>query len=541
MYPLHLTESYCAPQADRPLREVTIGALLEEAAQRWPSREALVEAHADGRSGRRYTYADLAAEAERLAAALLTRYAPGERIAVWSPNSPEWVLLEFAAALAGLTLVTVNPAYQAKELSFVLQQSESAGLFRVAEFRGNPMARIADEVSAGVPTLREIVDLEDAAGLFARGAATRPRPTVAPDDPAQIQYTSGTTGFPKGAVLSHRSLTNNARFALERLGLAEGDTYLNMMPMFHTTGCSICLLGCVQLGLRLVLARLFVAELMLALIERERVNALIAVPTMLIAMLEAHAMRPRDTASLACVLSGGSMVPPELVRRIEESFGCRFTIIYGQTETSPGLTQTRADDPWAERTETIGQAYPHTELSIRDPATNAVLPIGTVGEICSRGYSTMLGYNDNPEATAKTIDAAGWLHTGDLGTMDRRGFVRITGRVKDMIIRGGENLFPVEIENVLIEHPDVAEAAVVGVPDPHWGEIAICFLRPRGAALLAAADLVRHVRRDLAAPKTPAHWIVLDAFPLTGSGKIQKFVLRERWLAGDYAGRELPK
>jgi fatty-acyl-CoA synthase len=277
---------------------------------------------------------------------------------------------------------------------------------------------------------------------------------------------------------------------------------------------------------------------MLAVIERERINHTVGVPTMLVAMLEAHARTARDTTSLRTVLCGGAMVPPELTRRIEDTFGCAFSIVYGQTETSPGLTHSRPDDPRTERTETIGQPLPQTELSIRDPH-NAVVPVGTVGEICARGYCNMLAYNDNPEATAKTIDAEAWLHTGDLGTMDERGFVRITGRLKDMIIRGGENIFPAEIENALIAHPGIAEVAVVGVPDPHWGEIAICFLRARADASLDAADLVRHVRRDLAAPKTPAHWIVLDAFPLTGSGKVQKFVLRDRYIAGDYAGREL--
>jgi fatty-acyl-CoA synthase len=282
------------------------------------------------------------------------------------------------------------------------------------------------------------------------------------------------------------------------------------------------------------MARQFDPANMLALIEREHVNLMIAVPTMLIALLEAQARLPRDTASLRVVLSGGAMVPPELAVRIEKTFGCAFTIIYGQTETSPGLTQTRLDDPEPERVETIGQAYPHTELSIRDTSNNRVVPIGGVGEICARAYSVMIGYNDNPEATARTIDPDGWLHTGDLGTMDANGFVRITGRVKDMIIRGGENIFPAEIENVLITHPGIAEVAVVGVPDPRWGEVAICFLRARAGATLDCADLARHVRGELAAPKTPAQWIVLDAFPLTGSGKIQKFVLRDRYLAGDF-------
>ena len=539
MYPVTLDMAYFPAQHDETIRDTTIGSVLIEAATEAPDAEALVEARADGSIGRRFTYSQLFSEAERLADSLASRYAPGERIAIWSPNTPEWALLEFAAALAGLVLVTVNPAYQAKELAYVLQQSRSTGLFLVRECRGNPMAEIAREVCADLAQIREVIDLDDHAALFAMDGPAPVRREVHPDDPAQVQYTSGTTGFPKGAVLSHRSLTNNARFSMSRMGAQRGDTYLNVMPMFHTVGCSIGLLGSVQLRCRLLMARLFEPVSVMALIETERVALVIAVPTMLIAMLEAHARQPRDTQSLRMVVSGGAMVPPELITRLQEAFGCNFTIIFGQTETSPVLTQTRASDGWTERVETIGQAIPNTELSVRDSGNNQVVAIDAIGEICARGYCNMLGYNDNPDATARAIDADGWLHTGDLGTMDARGYLRITGRLKDMIIRGGENMFPAEIENALITHPDIAEVAVVGVPDPRWGEIVIAFLRPRAATQLLVADLVRHVRRDLAAPKTPAHWIVLDAFPLTGSGKIQKFVLRDRYLAGDYSGQVL--
>jgi fatty-acyl-CoA synthase len=537
MYPVTLVESYFPAQHDDPVLDTTVGGILRDAAAQYPDAEALVEARADGSIGRRWTYRELHADAERLADALLSRYASGERIAIWAPNAPEWVLLEFAAGIAGITLVTVNPAYQTKELAYVLQQSRSVGLFLVKEFRGNPMLEIARTVCAELPSVREIIDVQDAAAFFARGNAAHARPEIAPDDPVQIQYTSGTTGFPKGAVLSHRNLTNNARYSMQRMGVAAGDTYLNVMPMFHCTGCSLGVLGVMQCRARLILARQFEPRNMLTLIENERVTQFVAVPTMLIAMLEAYPHEPRDTGSLRLVTSGGSMVPPELIARIQDSFGCGFTIIYGQTETSPVITQTRLDDPWTERTETIGQPCPQTDVSIRDLVANAAVPIDTVGEICARGYCVMLEYNDNPEATAKTIDSDGWLHTGDLGTMDSNGFVRITGRVKDMIIRGGENIFPAEVENVLITHPGVAEVAVVGVPDPFWGEVSVAFVRARPGVELSAADLVRHVRAELAAPKTPAHWIVLEAFPLTGSGKIQKFVLRDRYLAGEYPNR----
>ncbi len=539
MYTVALTHSYFPAQADAEVLPTTVGNILQAAAVDAPDALALTEAKADGSIGRSWTYRELRSDAERLAGSLTTRFEPGDRIAVWSPNTPEWAILEFAAAMAGLTLVTVNPAYQAKELRYVLEQSRSVGLFLVQEFRGNHMRAIAETVRTTLPALRHLIDLDDAPALYAMERPASPLPNVAPDDPAQIQYTSGTTGFPKGAVLSHRSLTNNARFCLGRMDARRGDTYLNAMPMFHTTGCAIGLLGSVQWRCRLIMAKLFDPMNMNAIVEQERVNLAIAVPTMLIGLLEAYERHPRDMSSLRIVVSGGAMVPPELVRKVQDTFGCRFAIIYGQTETSPGLTQTRLTDAFADQTGTIGQAFPQTELSVRDTATNAVVPIDVVGEICARGYCNMIEYNDNPDATAKTIDSDSWLHTGDLGTMDGRGFLRITGRVKDMIIRGGENLFPAEIENVMVTHPGVAEVAVVGAPDPKWGEIAICFLRANVGAQLTKVDLVQHVRRDLAAPKTPAHWIVVEAFPLTASGKIQKFVLRDKYLAGDYAGQTL--
>jgi fatty-acyl-CoA synthase len=535
MYKVALSDSHFPAQTDDNLRETTVGGVLESSARRWPDTPALVEAKPDGSMGRGWTFRQLHEDAERLALALASRFASGERIAVWSPNSPEWAILEFAAARAGLTLVTVNPSYQAKELRYVLAQSRTAGLFLVREFHGNPMADIARQACADLPGLRHVIDLDDADTLFAHEGSPRPLPRVDSGDAAQIQYTSGTTGLPKGALLSHRALTNNARFVLARMGARERDTYLNVMPMFHVSGCSAGLLGSVQWGCRLIMVKeKFDPTITNTIITHERANLMFAAPTMLIGMLEAHERNPRDMSSLRIIMAGGAMVPPELVRSVEREFGCPLAIVYGQTETSGGLTQARLVDSLEDRIETCGQAHPQTELSIRNVSTNAAVQVGTVGEICARGYCKMIGYNDNPKATAETIDSEGWLHTGDLGTMDSRGYLRVTGRLKEMIIRGGENLFPVEIENVLIEHPAIAEVAVVGVPDPKWGEIAVCFLRVQGGSVPAKGDLIGHLRRDLAAPKTPAHWIVVESFPLTTSGKIQKFVLRERYIAGDF-------
>jgi fatty-acyl-CoA synthase len=534
LYSVNLKQSYFPAQADDQVLETTVGGVLRAQAQATPDAEALVEADLTGELRRRWTYGELLADAERLARALLSRYRPGERIAVWAPNIPEWVILEYAAGLAGLVLVTANPAYRPRELQFVLEQSRAAGLFIVGEYRGNPMAAIAAEVAAQVPALSEVIDLEDAAALFAGFDPTKALPTVGPDDAVQIQYTSGTTGFPKGAVLHHRGLTNNARFGHSRYGARKGVTSLNFMPMFHTAGCGMATLGACQAGMRMILAKLFDPGRMLDIIEAERVDISLGVPTMLVGLLEAQAARPRDVSSLRLMGSGGSMVPPDLNRRVREAFDCEFQTVYGQTESSPLLTQTQSDDALDDALHTVGQPMPWTEISIRDPRTNAIQPIGVVGEICARSYSVMLEYNDNPEATAKAIDADGWLHTGDLGTLDARGYVRITGRVKEMIIRGGENLFPAEIENVLLEHPDVAEAAVVGAPDERWGEIVIGFVRLAAGARLDRAALVAHCRERISPQKTPAHWIAVQDWPLTGSGKIQKFVLRDRFVAGEF-------
>lgn len=531
MYSLELTESYCPAQLDQPLIESTVGSVLREAAARTPQAPALHEVDSNGELARLWTYAELLEDSERLAHALLTRYQPGERVAVWAPNTPEWVIVEFAFALAGLVLVTVNPGYQPRELKYVLEQSRSAGLFLINEYRGNPMGRIAAEVVADIPAIREVVNMDDHAALFREAGPLGPLPQVRPRDKVQIQYTSGTTGFPKGVVLHHHGITNNARHGFDRMGMDHGAAILVIMPLFHTGGCGIAVLGGVQFGCRMILPRQFEPQKANALIESEGVIGMMGVPTMLIAMLEADTAIPRNFASVRFAGSGGSMVPPELIRQIMDRLGCAFYTVYGQTEASPLLTQTRPNDPLDDILHTVGQAMPQTELSIRDPQSNAVVPVDVVGEICARGYSLMLGYNDNPEATAATIDAEGWLHTGDLGTMDSRGFVKVTGRVKEMIIRGGENLFPAEIENILLEHDDIAEVAVVGVPDPKFGEAVAAFVRLSAGARFDPAALVAHCRSNMAAQKTPTHWIEVSEWPLTGSGKIQKFALRDQWVA----------
>ncbi|QZD87903.1 class I adenylate-forming enzyme family protein [Qipengyuania psychrotolerans] len=534
MYDVHLAESHFPAQTDLDLRETTVSSILRFAAQKWPDEIALHEVDEAGTDGRTWTYAQLLADCEKLADALLTRFRPGERLVVWSPNIPEWILCEYAFGIAGLVLVTGNPGYQERELAYVTEQSGAVGLFIVESFRGNPMGEIARRVAEQNEAVREVVNLQDHDALFAKGSQSNQRPEVTPQDIAQIQYTSGSTGFPKGVLLHHYGLTNNSRHAFERIGMEEKMTGLLVAPLFHTTGCAVTVLGACQSGARLVVPPMFDPNLANLLVEREKVQSIIGVPTMYMMMLEVDDANPRDLTSIEVVGAGGSMVAPELIRRMKDRFGCKFTNGYGMTETSPLLTGTRDSDPMEKQTETIGQPFAQLDVSIRDPQSNAVMPLNTVGEICARGYSVMAGYNDNPQATADAIDENGWMHTGDLGRMDAQGFITITGRVKEMIIRGGENLYPVEIENALLEHPEVAQVAVVGLPDEKWGEIVAAFIRMPEGSTMDPQAMKGHCRSLLAAQKTPSVWVQVSEYPMTGSGKVQKFHLRDAYLAGKY-------
>ncbi len=525
-----LTTAYWPAEHPESVREQTVGDLLRSAAEQAPDAVALVEGAADA-DRRRWSYAQLLSEAERAARALLGRFAPGERVAVWANNVPEWIVLEMAAALAGLTLVTVNPALRADELRHVLRQSRASGVFLRREYRGNPMADTLAAVRPDLPDLRESVLFEDWDAYCRSGSPTQGLPAVSPDDPAQVQYTSGTTGLPKGAVLHHRGLTNNARLSyVEVLGMREGEAVVNPMPLFHTAGCVLATLSSIaSLGTQ-VLPPFFDPGLQLHLIEQERSVGFVGVPTMVVALLAHPDFSPTRTSSVRWALSGGAPVPPHLQRRVEALLGVPMHIIYAQTEASPGITMTRADDSPDDRAETLGRPLPATEVTIVDPTDGTTAAPGAVGELCTRGYHVMTGYFDAPEQTAAAIDADGWLHTGDLATMDERGYCRITGRLKDMIIRGGENIYPREIEDVLSAHPGVAEVAVVGVPDPVWGEQVAAFVRPAPGVRPTETELVAFCRQRLAPHKTPRHWRFPEAFPLTGSGKIQKYRLREEFV-----------
>jgi fatty-acyl-CoA synthase len=528
---LELSEAYWPADTSIAIREVTVGDLLREAALEAPDRPGLVA----GTPGddRRWTFAELLAESERVAAALLTRFQPGERVAAWAPNLPEWVLLEYGAALAGLILVTVNPAYQRKELSYVLGQSGAAGIFLLPEYRGNPMLAALEDARSELPNLRDVVLFSEWDAFCASGGPVD-LPTVSPDDPAQIQYTSGTTGFPKGALLHHRGICNNSALATGLMGLGPTDVYVNPMPMFHTAGCVLGALGTLSARATHLPILAFDPGYVLEMVERERGTFVVCVPTMLIALMEHPDFGTRDLSSLRSAASGGSLVPAELVRRIEATLGVQFCIVFGTTECSPLITQTRLDDTPEDKAETIGTPLPQTEVKIIDPVSGALVAPGVVGELCCRGYLVMTEYYRMPDATGEAIDGEGWYHTGDLASMDVRGYCRIEGRLKDMIIRGGENIYPREIEDVLFSYPDVAEVAVVGIPDEKWGEQVAAFVRRVPGATLSQAALFTYVREHLAPFKTPRHWRFVDDFPLTASGKIQKFVLRERFLAGAY-------
>lgn len=529
-----LTESYWPLNEDLPLVETTCGGVLRAAAAAHPERIALIEGHPDAARRRRWSYAALLADAERSARALLNVFAPGDHVAVWAGNSPEWVIVQFGLALAGMVLVTVNPAYRPAELGYVLRQSRARGVFHERHYRGLDMAAAVNEALAGEGiTLSQVVCLDELAGFVASNDRGAHLPSVDSRAPCMIQYTSGTTGRPKGALLNHFSVTNNSRIMALVKGLDGSTINLAVAPLFHTAGCVGNVLGMAQIGATMVQPAAFDAESMLDLVEQEHVTYTFGVPTMLIALLAAQARKPRDLSSLRTVFSGATIVPMEVVRQVEEQFGVTLIIGYGQTETSPAITHTRPHDNAVDKSETIGQPIPQIEVKIIDPVSGAILPLDTPGELCTRGFLVMMGYFDMPEATSATIDAEGWLHTGDLCSMDARGFCRVTGRLKDMIIRGGENIYPREIEEVLYTHPAVAEVAVVGIPDDYWGEQVGAVVSFKADATASGEALREYVAARLARHKVPSQWYALPAIPATASGKLQKFRLVDMFRSGE--------
>lgn len=516
-----------AGPTDQPLWEETVGQMMDRVAEAVPDRAALIYCE-PGRPDRSWTYAEFVRDSRRLARALLEHFEPGENVAVWSPNSANWVLLQHAAARAGLRLVTVNPAYLEFELEYVLRQSRSVGIFHVTGYRGNDTAAIAHTVAGRIDEMRHVFPL-DAVEDFIAQTDDGPVPVeVKPEDAVLVQYTSGTTGAPKGVLLHHRGVVNDARFVAQRAGMGEGEVAVNPMPLFHIGGCGVMELGTFSRAGTFVLAPGYDAGHVLELLERFSATMILAVPTMLIGLLEHPDSKTRNLSALRTVMTGGAPVPVALVGRVKAAFDCRFTITYGQTETSGPATQTSPDDADQDQSETIGRPLPWAELKIIDPLKGHTLLFDVQGEICFRGYLLMDSYFDNPEATSASVDAEGWLHTGDLGTLDDRGFLRITGRSSDMIIRGGEKIYPRELENILFEFPGVQDVAVVGIRNEKWGERVAAVIRTESGSPLPEADLVEFCLTRMARYKIPTSWHFEADLPRTPSGKVQKFVLREQ-------------
>lgn len=509
-------------------RPGTVGDLLRSAAARFPQRDALVFADASGDTGRRWTYARLEADAERVAHRLLEDLEPGERVAVWAANSPEWILAQLGLALAGLVLVPVNPAATEEETAHLLADSGAAVLLADRRYRELDRAAALGRLSAGLPQLRIVVDLDDWTDWLEGDRSTSALPVVSPADPAQLLYTSGTTGRPKGAVLHHGGLTTTPVVATRLFDLGEAPRWLNAMPLCHIGGCGLPVLGSLAVGGTHVLAERYRADLVLELIARERITFFGGVPAMIVDLLERHDPQRHDISSLRSLLTGAAEVSPALVTEVERVLGVSFGVAYGQTESHGHIAQTRPDDTPVDKAGTIGQPLPHVEVQIVD-AEGHELEAGQPGELWCRSVAVMDGYRNNPEATAQALPGGGWLRTGDVCSRDARGFLTFHGRIGELINRGGEKFAPREIEDALIAHPTVATAAVFGVPDPRLGSRVAAAVVPAGSGGWDPAELSAFLATRLARFKIPEQWLAVDELPVTASGKVARHRLRELW------------
>ncbi|MCK9172646.1 MAG: AMP-binding protein [Desulfuromonas thiophila] len=532
--------------------DVTVGGMLEEMARRFPANDALV--YPD--RGLRYSYAEFDALCDRIARGLLALgVKKGDHVAIWATNVPEWVVLQFATAKMGAVLVTVNTNYKSSELEYILQQSDATCLFLVQGFKDTDYVATLNEVvpelagsrpgqlaCARLPYLKQVVfigggapagmlafaELEALADQVSPAQLDQVKATLDPQDVINMQYTSGTTGFPKGVMLTHHNIINNGYNIGECMRFSEQDRLCIPVPFFHCFGCVLAVLACVTHGSTMVPVETFSAEAVLKTVAAERCTALHGVPTMFIAELEHPAFDKYDLTSLRSGIMAGSPCPIEVMKRvIRDMHATEITIAYGQTESSPVITQTRTDDPIELRVATVGRALPHVEVKIIDIETGATLPPGKQGELCTRGYHVMKGYYKMPEATAAAIDGDGWLHTGDLAVMDENGYCKITGRIKNMIIRGGENIYPREIEEFLYTHPAISDVQVYGVPDRKFGEEVMAAIKIKEGVQLTEDEVKAFCKGRIANYKIPRYVRFVDEYPMTASGKIQKFKLRE--------------
>ncbi len=520
---------------DVPLLEETIGANLARTVAEHGDVEALVARH----QGIRWTYRELAERVERLARGLLgLDLEPGDRVGLWSPNYAEWTLLQYATAEIGLVLVNLNPAYRTHELAFALQQSACRIVFAAPSFKTSDYVDMVEVVRPEVPTLERAVffweddwdELVAGAGRATEDQLARRRAGLRHDDPINIQYTSGTTGFPKGATLTHRNLLNNGYFVARRQGFRPGDRLCIPVPFYHCFGMVMGNLGCTTHGATMVIpADAFDAGHVLETVQAERCTALYGVPTMFIAELGHPDFEQFDLSSLRTGVMAGSPCPVEVMKAcVDRMHMDEVTICYGMTETSPVSTQTLPDDSLHHRTATVGRVHPHVEIRVADPSSGGTLARGETGEFCTRGYSVMRGYWDDDERTAEAIDADGWMHTGDLAVMADDGYVNIVGRIKDLVIRGGENVYPREVEEFLYTHPDVEDVQVIGVPDDRYGEELMAWVKLRPGAAVEPDGLREFCRGRIAHFKVPRYVKLVDEFPMTVTGKVQKYKMREQ-------------
>jgi fatty-acyl-CoA synthase len=534
MVPSEHVLSYASGTSEQPLLGDTIGANLDRTVARYADCEALVDVTA----GRRYTYAEFADEVAVIALGLLQLgIGKGDRVGIWAPNVPEWVFVQYATAKIGAVLVNINPAYRTRELEYVLNQSGIRTLIAVPQFKTSDYPAMISEVRPKCPAVQDVILIghREWTDLLAAGRGAELAQlgeiaaTLSSDDPINIQYTSGTTGFPKGATLSHHNIVNNGFFVAELQRITEHDRICIPVPFYHCFGMVMGNLGATTHGACIVIpAPAFEPKATLQAVHQERCTSLYGVPTMFISELADPDFGRYDLGSLRTGIMAGSPCPVEVMKQVIDRMGMReVTICYGMTETSPVSTQTRVSDSLAQRTATTGRVHPHLEIKLVDVQTGLTVPRGEQGELCTRGYSVMLGYWNEPEKTTGVIDAARWMHTGDLATMDGDGYVSITGRSKDMVIRGGENVYPREVEEFLYTHPDILDAQVIGVPDEKYGEEIMAWVRMRpGADPLTAESLRAYCAGQLAHHNIPRYVHVVDEFPMTVTGKVRKVEMR---------------